>query len=91
MGATDFSTKSSGATAREAFKLARDDAAYEHGHGGYSGTIAEKSGFEMIAALEGETIRETVDRLIEGNDKFGPAYCLDMGDGEFLFFGLASE
>ncbi len=91
MGATDFSTKASGTTAREAFKSARDDAAYEHGHGGYTGTIAEKHGFEMIAAREGETIRETVDRLIESNDKFGPAFCLDMGKGDFLFFGIASE
>lgn len=91
MGATDFSTKASGTTARKAFKQARDDAAFQHGHGGYTGTIAEKHDFEMIAALKGETIRETVDRLIEGNDKFGPAYCLDMGEGDFLFFGLASE
>ena len=91
MGATDFSAKASGTTARKAFKQARDDAAFEHGHGGYTGTIAEKHNFEMIAALEGETIRETVDRLIESHDKFAPAFCLDMGDGDFLFFVIASE
>jgi len=28
---------------RDAFEMARDRAAYECGHGGYSGTIAEKS------------------------------------------------
>ena len=41
MGACEFGTTSEGATAKEAFKRAVEDAQYEHGHGGYSGTIAE--------------------------------------------------
>jgi hypothetical protein len=35
-------------TAADAFRAARDEALYEHGHGGYSGTIAEKHSFEVI-------------------------------------------
>lgn len=45
MGATSFFTTAMGKTVREAYKSAVDDAYYWNGHGGYSGTIAEKSGF----------------------------------------------
>jgi hypothetical protein len=45
MGAEQFITTAEGATADEAFDAARKEALYEHGHRGYSGTIAEKEGF----------------------------------------------
>lgn len=45
MGATNFETTATGKTAREAFLNAVNDAHYWHGHGGYTGTIAEKPGF----------------------------------------------
>ena len=45
MGATDFSTIALGKDAADAFRTARDEAAWESGHGGYTGTIAEKGGF----------------------------------------------
>jgi len=45
MGATSFFTTATGKTVREAYKSAVDDAYYWNGHGGYTGTIAEKSGF----------------------------------------------
>ena len=50
MGATTFIIESSGKTAREAFNSAVEDAQWESGHGGYTGTIAEKAGrgFTMI-------------------------------------------
>lgn len=47
MGATTFHTEATGKTADEAFRNAVNDAYYWHGHGGYSGTIAEKSGYEL--------------------------------------------
>ena len=43
MGASTFLTRATGKTAREAFASATSDARYEHGHGGYTGTIAEKN------------------------------------------------
>ena len=49
MGACIFKTKSIGKTAEEAFRKAVDQAAWEYGHGGYTGTIAEKSSFTIIA------------------------------------------
>lgn len=48
MGACDFSVIIHARTAEEAFDIAVQEAQYEHGHGGYTGTIAEKSDFVMI-------------------------------------------
>lgn len=48
MGASDFMAEGRGKTATEAFRAAVDQAAYEYGHGGYSGSIAEKRNFVMI-------------------------------------------
>lgn len=47
MGATSFVTTVRGATPHDAFSSAVNEALYLHGHGGYTGTIAEKSGFTM--------------------------------------------
>jgi hypothetical protein len=48
MGAEEFMTMAVGKTAQEAFLIARDEAAHECGHGGYTGTIAEKDTFVLI-------------------------------------------
>ena len=48
MGASQFITVAKGRTAEDAFRAAREEALYEDGHGGYTGTIAEKRGFVMI-------------------------------------------
>lgn len=45
MGAQNFTTTAFGKDAREAFAAAVRDAAHMNGHGGYTGTIAEKSDF----------------------------------------------
>jgi hypothetical protein len=42
MGATNFYTEAEGKTFAEAFSNAVREARHWHGHGGYSGTIAEK-------------------------------------------------
>ena len=47
MGACNFETHAKGETAASAFRTAYDEAKYMHGHGGYTGTIAEKDGFVM--------------------------------------------
>lgn len=48
MGADQFLTLADGATAGEAFNAAVSEAQWEHGHGGYTGTIAEKSGYVVV-------------------------------------------
>ena len=56
MGAEAFESWGKGKTAKEAFQNARDQACYEHGHSGYSGTIAEKNTFKEFPVPEGENI-----------------------------------
>lgn len=95
MGATNFMTKSSGETAQKAFSSAVECAQWEHGHGGYTGTIAEKHSFITLDLPEGADPYREANRLIDEDDrvsdKWGPAGCFDLGDGEYLFFGMASE
>lgn len=98
MGACTFSAIGHGKTAKTAFKQARDEALHEFGHGGYTGTIAEKDTFtvvklspEVIAdkKLFNAKIEELTDTEFE--DKWGPAGCVKIADGKFYFFGWASE
>ena len=49
MGACDFIAVSNGKTVRDAFASATSQAQWEHGHGGYTGTIAEKGSFIEFA------------------------------------------
>lgn len=48
MGAERFEDIGTGETAEEAFRLLVDASAWENGHGGYTGTIAEKDGFVLF-------------------------------------------
>lgn len=96
MGATDFITIGTGATLTEAFSVARMDAAHRHGHGGYTGTIAEKDSVVLIP-VPPEWIgqeRAYAIHLIEDcdpriDDKRGPAGALTIGPNRWLFFGSA--
>jgi hypothetical protein len=45
MGAQSFYNKSKGVSARDCFQDQMQLAKHEHGHGGYTGTIAEKSSY----------------------------------------------
>lgn len=96
MGAESFAVRSKGKTSTEAFVEAVHKAQWAHGHGGYSGTIAEKGEHVMIPLPEGKDAGSYAQELLdEGDvridDKWGPAGCIDLGDGEYLFFGWASS
>lgn len=107
MGASTFITTAKGRTAREAFVAAKTEARYEHGHGGYTGTIAEKDRYVMITMPAGFTEGTREDKLIEDaydyaeqlldsddkriSDKWGPAGCIKVDADTWLFFGWASE
>jgi hypothetical protein len=58
MGAEQFGTRSSGKTVEEAFEAAREQAFYDYGHAGYTGTIAEKSSFHEVKLPTGVTAQE---------------------------------
>ncbi len=51
MGAEEFFTVEFGRTPEEAFDKAVADAQYYYGHGGYTGTIAEKNSFVLLGRL----------------------------------------
>lgn len=96
MSAETFFHGASGKTAEEAFHKAVEEAQYNWGHAGDTGTIAEKSSFVMIDLPEGMDPKKYADHLIGKDDdriddKWGPAGCIDCGDGTFLFFGWASS
>jgi hypothetical protein len=103
MGAQQFRDEARGATVKEAFDSAVSEAQYEHGHGGYSGTIAEKREFTVISDAEGmprEAAAALADKLLFDGDKridskWGPAGAIRFGGpGEepgWLFFGWASS
>ncbi len=98
MGADEFFTTSKGQSAREAFDVAVDHARNEDGSGGYSGTIAEKRSYVMLTDRKmprKEAFATAQDLLEKGDrracDKWGPALCIALDDGRFLFFGLASS
>ena len=48
MGAVQFETTVFASTPEKAFASAVEAAHYMHGHGGYTGTIAEKDGFRVF-------------------------------------------
>ncbi len=80
MGANSFETYRDGANAETAFAEAVEAAAWEHGHGGYTGTIAEKGDFIIITEQPmsyDEATRLARDLLTRndprGADKWGPA------------------
>lgn len=97
MGAITFTVTRRGKTAKDAFDDARDDARAEVEDGGYSGTIAEKRTFVMVdvpsdwggggAQAFAEVALQSDVRI---QDKWGPAGCISLGDGKWLFFGWAS-
>ena len=96
MGACEFFTMAKGKTAREAFSNVVEDAKYEFGHGGYTGTIAEKNSFTVIDLPKGEEAYAYANDLMDKDDdrisdKWGPAGCIKTEEGEYIFFGYASE
>lgn len=80
MGGTTFEQYTAGADPDAAFRAAREAALHEHGHGGYSGTLAEKDDYVIVtrrlltekeaSALAGELIDRDDPRI---SDKWGPA------------------
>lgn len=95
MGTIDFATISNARGAKSAFNKAVKEARKIYGTGGYSGTIAEKDSFVMIPVPVGEDPKKYANKLLDNDDsrienKWGPAGCVKVNDGEFLFFGFAS-
>lgn len=99
MGASDFfvqAKRKDYKTVQEAFTACVEDARYEYGHGGYTGTIAEKSSFKRITSQVIKKASETEDPVTWENvdaiasdildmdpysDKWGPCWVIEV-EGE---------
>lgn len=102
MGAQSFIVTGYGTTPREAFDELVEQALYDYGHAGYTGTIAEKSSFVMIPKDDRDPYAKAQDLLdaddARVSDKWGPAGCIRVGPAErwpgkyeYVFFGWASS
>lgn len=96
MGGQIFSSVGKGKTIDEAFRASVESAKYEYGHGGYTGTIAEKHGYVLVSVPTGQEPKAYAKSLLEAHDervydKWGPAVAVELREGEWLFFGLASS
>ncbi len=96
MGAEPFYHNSRGDSAACAFSQAVAYAEEVYGNGGYTGTIAEKGEFTEVTLPEGMDPYVFAETLVDQDDerianKWGPAGAIDLGDGEWLFFGWASS
>jgi hypothetical protein len=87
MGATQFEVKIKGTTAKKAFQKAMKAAQYEHGHAGYTGTIAEKNGFVEFRVPHGMSVERFVN-LISSYDSLDAQ---DLSDGTRALIERARE
>lgn len=80
-GATNFSNFGRGTDAKKVFNDLVDRHKFEDGHGGYTGTIAEKGsyGFKMVAQpMPMDAAHKLADTMIDDADKWGPAFCIPI-------------
>lgn len=103
MGGTPFEMNMdvSNGTPKELFKAAVEQAQWDHGHAGYTGTIAEKDSYVMRNGgkpMPEEFVDLFVTKDTDENDKWGPAFCVpickSMEDQEiigYVFYGCASS
>jgi len=96
MGACFFTAEAKGANAREAFNSAVDSARWENGNGGYTGTIAEKTNFVLLGAVETVAAAYAmIDTKLDDvhiRDKWGPAGLVRVTtEDAYVFFGYASS
>jgi hypothetical protein len=70
MGAEVFSSIQTGKTAQEAFENAQEQAYWDYGHAGYTGTIAEKPGFTEFPRPKGMQ-EKAVRNLMESISDIG--------------------
>jgi ribosomal protein L21E len=98
MSSMDFIIVAKGKNAQVAFDKAVEQALYDHGHNGYTGTIAEKQeeGFIRFPFKKGGTKDEAfkiAEHLIRHDcridSKYEPAGCITLKRGTYLFFGKA--
>src|SRR5688500_15718463 len=89
MGGTTFEGLYAGADANETFSRAVSEAAHEYGHGGYTGSLAEKHSFVIIQhqPLTPKAAFALAEKLISDgdpriDDKWGDAGAIPVVTGK---------
>jgi len=100
MGAESFcaevQVKSDGKI-QDAFTKVKRQAQYDHGHAGYTGTIAEKDNWIVRQKEPFATQQDAMDFVEKDqneNDKWGPAFVVSYLHPKglvFVFYGYASS
>lgn len=67
------------------------EARYMHGHGGYTGTLAEARGCEIHRSYAPKCESEAQAWLCENANKWGPAIILRTPDKEYFVGALCSS
>lgn len=85
MGAKQFDMVEFGKTPLDAFKRAKEVAFYDHGHSGYTGTIAEKDTYKVISKPKDKDVDTFIEELFNNSDpriddRWGPAGCIEVTD-----------
>ena len=93
-GGATFYNFGRGTNANQIFSELVNSAKHEYGHGGYTGTIAEKDGFKVVASpMTMQQARQKADEMIDQNEKWGPAFAIPVtgktGEKEILFEEIA--
>jgi hypothetical protein len=93
MAALPFLVIEPGSLLKECFDAAWEKAGFEHGHGGYSGSLVEKTEVvlrrtEPMTKAEAEQFVWT-DEEIWSNDKWGPAFAVPIRDEAGQHYGYA--
>lgn len=65
------------------------DAAWDHGHMGYTGSFAEKRDIEVIDGVWTE--EDAYEHALNNNDKWGPAFAYKLDDGKWYIAGWCSS
>jgi hypothetical protein len=94
MGGEAFSNYAIGDDLQETFKKVRDQALYDHGHAGYSGTIAEKGEVVLRSTVDTREMAEMfAEHDMDKNEKWGPAFAVKITSEPkaFIFYGWASS
>ena len=71
---------------KKAFREAVSEAKYERGHGGYTGTIAEKSDYKVRShnSMTKQQAFAFADSDIDHNQKWGPAFAVPVSESQVL-------
>ena len=85
MGAQWFDQTALAKTAHAAFNEGVEAAAYDYGHSGYTGTLAEKPGFVMLGTLPARVSSELATRHLEDWSQWREhGYWMDYKETRFI-------